>query len=133
MNPPSRQKIPRHGVSVSQHSVLCRNSGTRNCAATRLCARDKGTLSPRCGAVLLRNREGHARATDRARRAHLRQTRLGARNKACTPRLGAHDRGILSQQRFLGRNRLLTMIKKKKDHLGLGPHSMVSEPRFINT
>ena len=39
-------------------------------------------------------------------------------------RLGAHDRGSLSQQRFFYRDRLLTMVKKKKrrDPWDLGRH-----------
>ena len=45
VNPPSRQKVLRHGVSMSRHSVLCRDSGARDCIAAKLhvCYRD--TLS----------------------------------------------------------------------------------------
>ena len=50
--------------SMSLHSVLCRDSGVRHCVATRLCAHDKDALSRQCGAALLRNREGQARAID---------------------------------------------------------------------
>ena len=64
-----------------------------------------------------------------------RQTRPGAHDKAGTPRLGAHDKVIMSQQRFLYRDRLHTVVKKekKKDPLGLRCHNLVLEPRFINT
>ena len=110
VNPPSRQKVPGHGVFMSRHSALCHDSGARHCVATRLCACDRDALSRQYGAVLRRDREGHARATDEAR--HARQTRLGTHAR---DRLGrAHDRGILSRQRFLCRDRLLKMVKKKK-------------------
>ena len=120
MNPPLRQKVPGHGVFMSRHSALCHDSRARHCVATKLCACDKDALSRQCGAVLRRDKEGHARATyetrrtpatDQARRARPRQTRLGAHARN---RLGrAHNRGILSRQRFLYRDKLLKMVKKK--------------------
>ena len=75
MNPPSRQKVLGHGVSMSRHSVLCRDSGARHCVATRLCARDIDSLSRQCGAVLHRNREGNGRTTEKGMPARVRQTR----------------------------------------------------------
>ena len=62
----SRQKVPGHGVSMSRHSALCRNTGVRHCVATRLCVRVKDALSRQCGVVLHRNREGYARAIEKA-------------------------------------------------------------------
>ena len=80
-----------------QHRVLCRDKGARHCVPAKLRARGRHTLSRQCGDVLCRNREGHARATDQARPARARQTRSGAHNKAGSPRMGRHNRVILSQ------------------------------------
>ena len=41
----SRKKVPGHGVSMSRHSVLCRDSGVRHYVATKLCALDRDALS----------------------------------------------------------------------------------------
>ena len=46
-------------------------------------------------------------------------------------RSGAHERGILSRKTsYSGKKK---KKKKKKGPLSLGRHSIVSEPRFINT
>ena len=74
----------------------------------------------------------HCVATEKVMRE--RQTRLGAHHKAGTPRLGVHDRGILSRQRFLCISVATDFLQwLKKGPPGLGCHSMVLEPRFINT
>ena len=62
-------------------------------------------------------------ATKKAR--SVRQTRLCVHvsdrpGRVRMKRLGAHDRGILSRQRFLCRDRLHIMVKKKKGLLGIG-------------
>ena len=104
----SRQRIPGHEVfhvaTMGQGTVL--QSGYARTVET-LC-RDSVALC--------------CIATEKA--MHARQTRLGAHDKAGAPRLGVHDKGIPSQQIFLCRDRLFTMVKKKKkkDPLGLGPH-----------
>ena len=56
-------------------------------------------------------------------------------DNASAPRLGAHDRGILSRKRFLCHDKLHTVVKKKKkrDPRDFRRHNMVLEPRFINT
>ena len=51
------------------------------------CVRDRDSLSRQCGVELRRDRESHARA---------RQTRSGAHAKVGAPRVGVHDRGIMS-------------------------------------
>ena len=58
---------------------------------------------------------------DQARHARVGQNRSGAHDKNGASRLGAHDRSILSRQIFLCRNKLHTIVKKKKT-LGLGHH-----------
>ena len=69
--------------------------------------------------TLRRNKTGYA------------HDRAGCAQQRCT-----RDIGILSRLGNLYHDRLLTVVlkkKKKKGHLGLGRHSIVSEPRFINT
>ena len=105
---------------MSRHSVQCRDSGTRHFVAATLCALDRDALSRQCGVVWCHDREGHARATEQARCARLQRTRSGAHDKVGAPKLSAQDRGILSRQRFLCRDRLLTVVKKKNQ----GPHGI---------
>ena len=67
VNPLLWQKVQGHGVSMSQHSALCRDSGARHYVATRLCVCDRDALLQQCGAVLRRDKEGHAHVIDQAR------------------------------------------------------------------
>ena len=62
---------------MSRHSILCCNSGARHCVVTKLCARDRDTLSRQYGSTLRCDREGHAHAIDQAEHA-----RQGWRTKA---------------------------------------------------
>ena len=94
------RKFQDMGFSMSRHSALCRDNGARHYVVTRLGARDRDALSRQCGAALRRDRVGHACTKNQAR-------------------LGAHDKGILWQQRNLCHNRLLTMVKKNTP-LGIG-------------
>ena len=106
VNPPLRQSSKKW-VSMSRHSVLCRDSGESTASQPsyvhvrnrpdRTCTRvtNRAGRAGQCGSVLRSDREGHERATDQARNAHSRQTRQGGHNKAKEPRLGARDRGIL--------------------------------------
>ena len=71
-----------------KESMRTRDSGARHCVTARLRARDRHTLSRQCGAVLCRDREGHARTTDQAKRAGARRTMPGAHDKAVATRLG---------------------------------------------
>ena len=66
VNPPSRQKLPRHGVF---HLVTLRSMSRQWGKALRrnqAMQRDRDALSRQYGPVLRRDREGHASATDQA-------------------------------------------------------------------
>ena len=78
---------------MSRHSVLCRNSGVRHYVTTRLCARDKDTLSRQCGATLRRDKEGSL--------AHTK------------------DQGYAHTTELLCRDRLGTLVKKKPQDWGV--------------
>ena len=45
VKPNSRQKVPRYGVPMSGHSVLCCDSEARHYVTTRPCARDRDAMS----------------------------------------------------------------------------------------
>ena len=93
------------------------------------CARDRDALLQHCGTVLRHDRPGRActHPTDQAEGAHARQTRPST-----------HDKVGRTGQRYsivieISLSRQTSSSGKKKKPLGLGHHSMVSEPRFINT
>ena len=110
---------------MSRHSVLCRDSGARHCVATRLCVRDRDALSRQCSAALHRNNVAlHYVTTEKA--THARQTRSGGLNKASAPRLGAHDRGIMSRERFLYHDR-----EKKKRLPGIEASQVLYEDNVV--
>ena len=75
-----------------RHNVLCRDNRARHCLAARLRACDRHALSRQCGALLCRDRECHAYATDQVRRVLAGQTKPSTHNKARAPRLGEHEK-----------------------------------------
>ena len=104
----SRQKVPRHGVSMSRHSVLCRNSGARFHLATRQSVRTTKTLCRALQALGTHNRGGLAHATDQAKRE--RQTWARARQETTRA-----TEDLCRDRDFSVATNLSNNLKKKND------------------